>query len=343
MTLQQLRFLLGVVDNGLNMTTAAERLHASQPGISKQLKQLEQELGVLLFTRRGKALAGLTSSGQEIVARARRIMSEVENIRSLADEMSAEQSGTLSIATTHTQARYVLPNVIRAFRERYPRVNLELHQGTSEQIAELVDAGRVDIAIATGSRQLFPGLTILPCFHWRRIALVPRDHELATSNEELSLQRLAGFPLVTYVFAASGDSSFKAAFADSGLEPDIVFTARDADVIKTYVRVGLGVGVIAPMAFEASDRDDLVAIDLGDLLPRVTTWLGVRRDAVVRGYMAEFAALVAPHLSARLMRQAHELEQQADVDLLMRDLPLAERFACIDGVVCDDAHTPGSP
>ena len=343
MTLQQLRFLLGVVDNGLNITAAAERLFASQPGISKQLKQLEQELGVQLFTRHGKALSALTPSGEQIVARARRIMSEVENIRTLADETTGEQTGTLSIATTHTQARYVLPDVIKAFRARYPDVNLELHQGTSEQIAELVDANRVDVAIATGSQHLFPGMTILPCFHWRRIALVPEDHELATEKKGFDLSRLASYPLVTYVFAASGESSFKKAFEQQGLEPDVVFTARDADVIKTYVRVGLGVGVIAPMAFECNDHNDLVALDLGDLFPQLTTWLGFRRDAVVRTYMADFAALVAPHLTARLIRQAHELENQSDVDQLLQNLELPERFGCVDGVVKFDAPVVVDP
>lgn len=328
MTLQQLRFLIGVVDSGLNITAAAERLFASQPGISRQIKQLEQELGVQLFTRRGKALAAITPSGEEIVERSRRILREVENIRSLAGEVSSEQSGTLSIATTHTQARYVLPDVIKAFRERYPDVNLELHQGTSEQIAELVEENRVDIAIATGSRELFPGLTLMPCFRWRRIALVPKQHDLAATEGSIDLDTLARFPLVTYVFAASGQSSFKTAFIEQSLEPDVVFTARDADVIKTYVRVGLGVGVIAPMAFECDDASDLVAINLGDSFPTLTTWLGIRRDTVIKKYMAEFATLFAPHLNARLIKTAHEQERQAGVDELLAEIVLEERYGC---------------
>ncbi|MFK7888982.1 MAG: LysR substrate-binding domain-containing protein [Gammaproteobacteria bacterium] len=326
MTLQQLRYLIGVVDSGLNITAAAERLFASQPGISKQLRQLEAELGVQLFTRRGKSLAALTESGEHIVTRARRILQEVQNIRSLAGEVSSEKSGTLAIATTHTQARYVLPDVIRQFRERYPDVTLELHQGTSEQIAELVDAGRVDVAIATGALDLFPGMTVLPCFRWRRIALVPRDHELAASTGPLSVQELARHPLVTYVFAASGESSFKRAFATNGLEANVVFTARDADVIKTYVGVGMGVGVLAPMAYECDD--DLVPLDVDDAFGVLTTWLGFRRDAVIKGYMAEFATLFAPHLTARLIKAAHECETPDAVDRLFTDIALPERFGC---------------
>ncbi len=178
MTLQQLKYLVAIADSGLNITAAAERLYTSQPGISKQLKLLEQELGVQLFTRKGKSLTAITSAGRDVIGRARRIMREAENIRNLASDLSGEQEGTLSIATTHTQARHVLPEVIREFRERYPKINLELHQGTSEQIAELVAANRVDFAIATGSRQLFPGLVLLPCFRWDRIILVPNGHPL---------------------------------------------------------------------------------------------------------------------------------------------------------------------
>ena len=174
MTLKQLKYLVGIADSGLNITSAAERLYTSQPGISKQLKQLEAELGVQLFTRKGKSLAAITPAGREVIARARKILREVGNITSLASDLTAELDGTLSIATTHTQARYVLPEVIRAFRERYTRVDLELHQGTSEQIVELVSTNKVDFAIATGSQELFPHLTLLPIYTWHRIVLVPK-------------------------------------------------------------------------------------------------------------------------------------------------------------------------
>lgn len=327
MTLQQLKYLLAIADSGLNITAAAERLYTSQPGISKQLKLLEQELGVQLFTRKGKSLTAVTPAGRDVIARARRIMREVENIRNLASDLSGEQEGTLSIATTHTQARHVLPDVIREFRERYPKINLELHQGTSEQIAELVTANRVDFAIATGSRHLFPGLVMLPCYRWDRIILVPNGHPLAGSKE-LTLPVLAGYPLVTYVFGSSGESSLKKAFADQGLEPNVVFTARDADIIKTYVRMGMGVGIVAPMAYECQDRKDLTAIPATGLFPRVTTWLGFRRDSVLRRYMVDFIALLAPQLTPAITRKAAQLPTQADVDALFDEDALPMRGGC---------------
>ena len=330
MTLQQLRYLLGIADSGLNITAAAERLYTSQPGISKQLKLLEQELGIQLFARKGKSLASITPAGHEVIARARRILREVENIRSLASDMSQEQVGTLSIATTHTQARYVLPDVIREFRSRYPKVNLELHQGTSEQIAELVAANRVDFAIATGAQALFPDLILLPCYEWDRIVLVPKGHELARSEDGLTIEALAKHPLVTYVFSLTGESSFKKAFADQDLEPDVVFTARDADIIKTYVRMGMGVGVVAAMAWECQDKKDLVALDATGLFPRVTTWIGFRRDIVLRGYMVDFASLFAPHLTPELTQRAASLESQEEVDDLLGKLSLPLRGGCDD-------------
>jgi len=327
MTLQQLKYLLAIADSGLNITAAAERLYTSQPGISKQLKLLEQELGVQLFTRKGESLTAVTPAGRDVIGRARRIMREVENIRNLASDLSGEQEGTLSIATTHTQARHVLPDVIREFRERYPKINLELHQGTSEQIAELVTANRVDFAIATGSRHLFPGLVMLPCYRWDRIILVPNGHPLA-GTKALTLPVLAGYPLVTYVFGSSGESSLKKAFADQGLEPNVVFTARDADIIKTYVRMGMGVGIVAPMAYECQDQKDLAAIPATGLFPRVTTWLGFRRDSVLRRYMVDFIALLAPHLTPAITRKAAQLPAQADVDALFEEDALPLRSGC---------------
>jgi LysR family cys regulon transcriptional activator len=336
MTLKQLKYLIGIVDSGLNITAAAERLYTSQPGISKQLKQLEAELGMQLFTRKGKSLAAITPAGREVIARARKILREVENISSLASDLTDEQEGVLSIATTHTQARYVLPEVIRAFRQRYPKVDLELHQGTSEQIAELIGTNKVDFAIATGSRHLFPHLTMLPIYRWNRIALVPKTHPLASLDHPLDLKTLAEYPLVTYVFSVTGESSFKRAFTDEGLEPRVVFTARDADIIKTYVRMEMGVGVIASMAFEAQDEIDLIAIDAAELFPEVTTWLGFPRDMVLRGFMVDFIHLFAPHYSPRLIRDAAGLASQTEVDTLLADLELPFR-AGVDASLAAEA------
>lgn len=331
MTLKQLKYLISIVDNGLNITSAAERLYTSQPGISKQLKQLEAELGVQLFTRKGKSLSAITPAGQEVVARARKILREAENISSLASDLTGEQEGMLSIATTHTQARYVLPEVIKQFRDRYPQVDLELHQGTSEQIAELVTANQVDFAIATGSRKIFSGLTLLPIYHWHRIVLVPKGHKLTEEKKPLDLESLAQHPLVTYVFSLTGESSFKKAFRDKKLEPRVVFTARDADIIKTYVRMGMGVGVIASMAYECKDEEDLKAIDAKGLFPEVTTWLGFPRDRVLRAYMADFIHLFAPHYSLHMIRDAAGFETQKEVDELLKGVPLPVRGGCEDG------------
>ena len=328
MKLQQLKYLLAIVDNGLNITAAAERLYTSQPGVSKQLKLLEEELGLQLFTRKGKSLGGITAAGKQVIERARVVMQEVENIRSLASDYYHEEEGTLSIATTHTQARYVLPEIIKAFRDQYPKVSLELHQGTSEQIADMVSANEIDFAIATGSRDLFSDLLLVPSYHWDRKVLVPNNHELTTLDRKLTLDDLAEFPLVTYVFSFGGQSSLKRAFADKGLEPDVVFTARDADVIKTYVRMGLGVGIVASMAEDCDDKKDLTAIAAEGLFPRSTTWIGFRKDAVMRRYMLDFMRLFAPHITAEQLENTRHARSQRDIDDLFDTASLPVRGGC---------------
>ena len=332
MTLIQLKYLLGVVDNGLNITAAAERLYTSQPGISKQLRQLEQEVGVQIFSRKGKALVGVTPAGTTIVDYARKIMRNVDNIRSVGQDLMSEQEGTLSIATTNTQARYVLPAVISQFHERYPNVNLELHQGTSEQIADLVAEGRVDFAIATDSQSLFPELNLLPCFHWDRIVLTKKDHPLAVAQEDLSLAALAEYPLITYVFSSNRESSFLRAFENEKLEANVVFTARDADVIKTYVRMGMGVGVIAPMAILEEDLEDFHATCAKGLFPTVTTWIGMPRDRALRRYMLDFISLFAPHWSRESIEQATTADSQELVNELAKQVDLPTRTGCEVGI-----------
>jgi LysR family transcriptional regulator, cys regulon transcriptional activator len=332
MKLQQLKYLLAIVDNGLNITAAAERLYTSQPGVSKQLKLLEEELGLQLFTRKGKSLGSVTPAGRQVIDRARLIMQEVDNIRSLASDYYHEEEGNLSIATTHTQARYVLPDVIRAFRERYPRVTLNLHQGTSEQIADMVAANEIDFAIATGSRDLFSELLLVPSYHWDRKIIVPKGHELTALDGKATLNDLARFPLVTYVFSFGGHSSLKKAFADQGLEPDVVFTARDADVIKTYVRMGLGVGIVASMAEDCDDKKDLVSLDASGLFPRSTTWIGFRKESVLRRYMLDFVQLFAPHITPDQLEKTRHARTQEEIDELFggSDLPL--RGGCTDDI-----------
>jgi LysR family cys regulon transcriptional activator len=328
MKLQQLRYLLAVAENGMNMTAAAERLHTSQPGVSKQLRLLEQELGLSLFVRKGRSLEGLTAEGEEVVARAARVMREVEVIRGISGELYDQQTGKLSIGTTHTQARYVLPDVIRRFRERYPDVSLDLHQGTSEQLAQMAEQRRIDFVIVSEPRQRFPDLYLLPCFHWDRVIIVPRDHDLAALEGKPTIEQLAEHPLVTYVFSFDRESSLKRAFGAKGLEPKVVFTARDADVIKTYVRIGLGIGVVASMAQDCGEQDDLVALDGADLFPRCTTWLGFRRDLVLRRFMYEFIELFATHLDERRVREMVMLDDQSRIDEAMGALPLPVMTAC---------------
>lgn len=332
MKLQQLKYLLAIVDNGLNITAAADRLYTSQPGVSKQLKLLEEELGLQLFTRKGKSLGAVTPAGERVIERARIIMREVDNIRSLASDYYEEEEGSLSIATTHTQARYVLPEIVGEFRERFPRVNLNLHQGTSEQIADMVAANEIDFAIATGAADLFSGLLLVPSYRWDRSIVVPKNHELTTLDRKITLQDLAQHPLVTYVFSFGGQSSLKRAFADEGLEPDVVFTARDADVIKTYVRMGLGVGIVASMAADCSDKKDLTVIDAEGLFPRSTTWIGYRKDAVLRRYMIEFLQLFASHLSPQQMTEIRRAASQSDIDVIFDDADLPVRGGCNENI-----------
>jgi LysR family transcriptional regulator, cys regulon transcriptional activator len=323
MKLHQLRYLAAVAQTGLNITAAAEKLHTSQPGVSKQIKLLEDELGFQIFVRDGRNLARVTPAGQQVIDRAIRILREVRNIKHLSEELKDESRGTLSIATTHTQARYVLPGVIKQFRDKYPEVGLHLHQGTSEQIGEMAALDRIDFAIATGSQSLFDGYALLPCYRWHRHVVVPKSHPFA-KLKKLTLKQLAAQPIVTYVFGFSGPSSLQQIFADEGLVPNVVLTARDGDVIKTYVRLGLGVGIVASMAIDADD-DDLVEIDTSDLFPAHVTWIGFRRGGLLRKYQVDFMQLFAPHLTRRVIERAANATTQAEVDALTKDIELPLR------------------
>jgi len=323
MKLHQLRYLAAVAQSGLNITAAAQKLHTSQPGVSKQIKLLEDELGFQIFVREGRNLTRITPAGQQVIERALRILQEANSIRNLSTELRDEGKGSLSIGTTHTQARYVLPDVIREFRARYPQVRLNLHQGTSEQLAEMAAGDRIDCAIATGSEHLFTELTLLPCYRWHRTVIVPRGHPLADGTR-LTLRALSAYPLITYTFSFSGPSSLHQAFAKAGLTPNVAITARDADVIKTYVRLGLGVGIVARMAVEPTETD-LAEVDASHLFAAHTTWIGFRRGALLRRYMYDFAQLLAPHLDRRLIDRAHRATSAAEVSALFADITLPER------------------
>jgi LysR family cys regulon transcriptional activator len=293
MNLQQIKYLCAVVDHGLNVSDAAEALYTSQPGISKQIRQLEDELGLQVFVRQGKRLAALTPAGEIVVATARRAWREILNLKRVADEFRDEDSGTLSIATTHTQARYVLPKVLSEFANRFPKVRLVLHQGNPSQVAEQTAGGDVDLGIATESLSDYPELITLPCYRWNRCVIVPKGHPLARTHP-LTLEALAEHPIVTYDFAFTGRSAINAAFSARDLVPNVVLTALDADVIKTYVELGMGVGIIARMAFDPDKDAGFECLDASHLFAASTTRLALRRGVFLRGYAYAFIVMFAP-------------------------------------------------
>ncbi|HXR51945.1 MAG TPA: HTH-type transcriptional regulator CysB [Steroidobacteraceae bacterium] len=324
MKLQQLRFLATVAQSELNITSAAAKLYTTQPAVSKQLRQLEDELGFKIFVRHGRALSKVTPPGERVIDCAVRVLREVQNIRGISTDFKDDSAGTLSIGTTHTQARYVLPPVIKEFRERYPKVQFNLLQGTSEQIAEMARTGRIDVAIATGSSSQFEKFVLLPCYRWHRQVIVPQGHPLARVKE-LTLEELGAHPIVSYVFSFTGPSSLTEAFLARNLRPNIALAARDADVIKTYVRLGIGVGIIANMAVDPVEDADLVVLDAAHLFPTHTTWVGFDRSALLRKYMYDFLGLLAPHLTRRVVDRARTSVNQADTDAVFEGISLPLR------------------
>lgn len=303
MKLQQLRYIWEVAHHDLNVSATAQVLYTSQPGISKQIRLLEDELGVEVFARSGKHLTRITPAGEAILQVAGEILRKVESIKQVAQEFSDETKGSLSIATTHTQARYALPGVIEGFMQKYPDVSLHMHQGTPMQISEMAANGTTDFAIATEAMELFSDLIMMPCYRWNRSILVPRNHPLA-QNPRPSLEQVAAYPLVTYVFGFTGRSKLDEAFKTRGLTPRVAFTAADSDVIKTYVRLGVGVGIVASMALDKEQDSDLVAIDASHLFAPSVTQIGFRKGTFLRGYMYDFISAFAPHLSRDLVEKA---------------------------------------
>ncbi len=313
MKLQQLRYIWEVAHHDLNVSATAQSLYTSQPGISKQIRLLEDELGVQIFTRSGKHLTRVTPAGKEVLRIAGEILARVETIKQLAQEFSAPDRGSLSIATTHTQARYALPPVIEKFIAKYPGVSLHMHQGTPLQISERASEGSVDFAIATEALELFGNLLMMPCYRWNRCILVPRDHPLCRLSR-LRLEDVAEYPIVTYVFGFTGRSRLDEAFRARNLEPRVVFTATDADVIKTYVRLGLGIGIVAHMAYEPRLDVDLVALDAAHLFASSVTSIGFRRGTFLRGFMYDFIEGFAPHLTRAVVDHACGLATREDVE-----------------------------
>lgn len=313
MKLQQLRYIWEVAHHDLNVSATAQSLYTSQPGISKQIRLLEDELGVQIFSRSGKHLTRITPAGKEVLRVAGEILARVETIKQMAQEFSAPDHGSLSIATTHTQARYALPPVIEKFIIKYPGVALHMHQGTPLQISEKASEGSVDFAIATEALELFGNLLMMPCYRWNRCVLVPRGHPLCQPSR-LRLEDVAEHPIVTYVFGFTGRSRLDEAFRARNLEPRVVFTATDADVIKTYVRLGLGIGIVAHMAYEPRLDADLVALDASHLFASSVTSIGFRRGTFLRGFMYDFIEGFAPHLTREVVDHACGLASREELD-----------------------------
>ena len=303
MKLHQLRYVSEVVKQGLNISAAAEALHTSQPGVSKQIQLLEDELNLQIFERHGKRLTGVTEPGRSIVELAERVMCDMENIKKVGDEFSHEDVGILTIATTHTQARYRLPAAVKAFVEKYPQVKLNIHQGNPTQVSEQVQSGEADIGIATEAISHYDKILCLPAYQWNRCVVVPHGHPLI-KDVPLTLKKLTAYPLITYDFAFTGGSLVSRVFEQEGLEPNVVLTAIDADVIKTYVGLGLGVGLLANMAYDAERDANLVAIDAKHLFPDSTTFVGIRRDAYLRKFAYDFIQLLAPSFDRRAVTEA---------------------------------------
>jgi len=302
MKLQQLRCIFEVVQNDFNISKAANSLHTSQPGVSKQIQLLEDEVGVQIFQRNGKRLTGLTEPGQQVFDSISEIIREEKNIKRVSEEYEKKDTGNFTIATTHTQARYKLPNVVEEFVKKYPKINLNIHQGNPSQVTEQIVNGDADVGIATESIGLHDKIFCIPCYSWNRIIVMPKSHPL---NEEkiITLEHLATYPLITYDYAFTGSTIVSKVFKESNLKPNMMLTAIDADVIKTYVNLNLGIGLIAEMAFDSSKDIDLVSRDVSHLFPLSTTYLGIRKDTFIRASTFDFIKMFTPQMSEHELRQ----------------------------------------
>jgi len=303
MNFQQLRYVRETVRRGLNLTMAARALHTSQPGVSKQIRELENELGVEIFVRHGRRITALTEPGKAAVEVIEQLLREAENLKQVGREFRDQAAGTFTIATTHTQARYSLPEVVGAFKRRYPKVHLTLKQGNPVQLAELVVSGEADIAIATEALDRHPKLLALAAYQWHHCIVVPRKHPLLKESR-ITLEMLQQYPIITYDPAFAGRSSIDAAFRAQGLAPDFVLSAVDSDVIKTYVELGLGIGIIATVAFDEKRDKPLRAIAAGHLFGTMTTRVALRRGAALRGFAFVFIELFSPQLTRKLVETA---------------------------------------
>ena len=303
MNIQQLRYIQEVARRGLNVSDAADALFTSQPGVSKQIRLLESELGIEIFVRHGKRLVDITEPGRAVLAIAERVLHDLGNLQQVGEEFANEASGSLSIATTHTQARYVLPRVVRDFMQRYPQVRLSLHQGNPRQVCEMVLDGTADIAIATEAIADYDDLVMLPCYQWNRCVVATPRHPILRESP-LTLEAIARYPIITYDDAFTGRSHINKAFLGRGLKPNVVLTAIDSDVIKKYVELDLGVGILARMAYDPAEDRKLGMADASHLFESSTTRIGLRRRAWLRAYVYAFIEGFAPHLTRRMVETA---------------------------------------
>jgi LysR family cys regulon transcriptional activator len=296
MNFQQLRYVREAVRRNLNLTEVANALYASQSGVSKQIKDLEDELGIDIFVRRGKRLTGLTEPGKAVHRLIERMLLDAENLRRVARQYADEDTGHLVVATTHTQARYALPDVIRQFKEVFPKVHLALRQGSPRQIAQMLVEGEADIAISTEGLDRYSDIVTFPCYTWHHVIVVPKAHPLVRLTK-VTLEDVAEYPIITYERDITGRSNIDEAFEKTGRLPDVVLTAIDADVIKTYVELGMGVGVVAAMAYDPRRDTELVALDSQHLFESSTTRVGLRKGAILRAYAYRLIEMFAPQLA----------------------------------------------
>ncbi|WP_027478207.1 CysB family HTH-type transcriptional regulator [Curvibacter gracilis] len=304
MNFQQLRSVREAVRRGFNLTEVAQTLNTSQPGVSRQIRELEDELGIELFVRVGKRLTGLTEPGSHVLPIIERILLNSHNLRKAGQEYVAPRSGQLSVAATHSQARYALPRAVKQFSQHFPEIRLHLHQGTPQQVAAMLLAGEADVGIATEALAQFEGLVALPCYRWSHSLVVPPGHELLQHDGPVTLSRLAEFPLITYDTGYTGRSHIDEAFAHHQVQPEIALTAMDADVIKTYAELGMGVGIVASMAFDPLRDKGLRALDASHLFGFNLTRLAVRSGTYLRSYEESFIEAFAPSLTAGVVRAA---------------------------------------
>ena len=315
MTLQQLRFLSALFESDFNITAAAAKLGATQPAVSRQLALLERELGFTLFSRNGSAYSRVTPAGERVIEYARRVLREAQNIKDVSAEINDPRRGELRIGATHTEARYALPSVIQQFQASFPSVRFSLHQGTPEQIAEMARSNRIQLVMATDSDRLFSQFVRLPCYRWHGRILVAASHPLAGTTRP-SVEQLSTYAIAEHLLEAPDASPLQEVFTRAGFEARVVLTAQDAEIIKTYVRLGHGVGIIADAAVDAERDADLVSIDASHLFPAHTTWVGFMRGSVLRQYIYEFLSMLAPHLNGERVARAHSCATQAEIDTL---------------------------